>query len=166
MHMKVVRCTFKWPLLEQRVKELRKNGKTIVFTNGCFDGLHPGHLALLAFARDQGDYVIVGLNSDNSVRLLKGDDRPIHGVEVRAEALLHSGYVDTVVFFDMPSPLELICSLKPDVLIKGDDYLPEQIVGAQEVLANGGTVKIFQRIPGYSTSTLLANKNDKKKETK
>lgn len=164
--MKIIRHTFEWPSLLKEVETLRTSGKTTVFTNGCFDGLHPGHLALLAFVREQGDHVIVGLNSDKSVRSLKGEGRPLLYAEARATALLESGYVDTVVLFDMPTPLELICALKPDVLVKGNDYSMEQIVGAKEILSAGGSVKIFPRIPGYSTSKILARKNNKKTETK
>jgi D-glycero-beta-D-manno-heptose 1-phosphate adenylyltransferase len=164
--MKIVTNTSEWAALRQKIQKIKEGGKTLVFTNGCFDGLHEGHKALLSFARSQGDHVLVGLNSDSSVRALKGEGRPLYDATRRTRELLQSGYVDTVVLFDMPTPLDLICLIRPDVLVKGDDYSIETIVGAREVLQHGGIVRVFPRIPGYSTSDILHAQDKKNIETK
>ena len=163
--MKIVTNTSEWPALKREIKNIKEQGKTIVFTNGCFDGFHKGHQALLSFAKSHGDHVLIGLNSDNSVRRLKGPSRPLYDAETRARKLLQSGHVDTVVLFDTPTPLELICLVRPNVLVKGDDYNIETIVGAREVLQYGGVIRIFPRIPGYSTSEILQAQEEKKDET-
>jgi rfaE bifunctional protein nucleotidyltransferase chain/domain len=129
---------------------------SIVFTNGVFDLLHPGHVTLLETARALGDALIVGLNTDASVRRLgKGSDRPVNGQEARARVLAGLAAVDVVVLFDDDTPHDLVAELAPDVLVKGADYPRERIVGADLVEARGGRVVRVPIIPGYSTTQLL-----------
>ena len=129
-------------------------GKKIVFTNGCFDILHAGHIESLSQASEFGDILIVGLNSDDSVKRLKGDHRPIQNENNRATLLASLYMVDAVVLFKEDTPLELIKNILPDVLVKGGDYTPDSIVGAKEVIANGGNVEIIPLVPGLSTTNL------------
>jgi len=131
-------------------------GNKIVFTNGCFDLLHPGHIRYLADARDLGDYLVVGLNSDESLKRLKGENRPILNEKVRAEMLAALHVVDAVVLFSEDTPQELISYLKPDILVKGGDYTPATVVGAEVVTQNGGRVAIIPFEPGFSTTDLIA----------
>jgi rfaE bifunctional protein nucleotidyltransferase chain/domain len=139
-----------------RMISLRTSGKKIVFTNGCFDILHPGHVDYLAQARDLGDYLILGLNTDSSVRLLqKAPNRPVNNENSRALVLAGLASVDAIVFFDEKTPYELIDYLKPDVLVKGDDYQVEQIAGHDIVTANGGKVITVPLLSGYSTSAVI-----------
>ena len=133
-------------------KELNEK---IVFTNGCFDLLHKGHKDLLAKAATYGDILIIGLNSDKSVKLNKGDLRPIQNQKIRSRALLNSPHVDSVYFFDEKTPINLIHLIKPDVLVKGGDYKPEEIVGALEVKSWSGEVKIIPLTPGFSTTSQI-----------
>jgi len=135
--------------------EWRKNGLRIVFTNGCFDLLHPGHIDYLRQARELGDRLIVGLNDDASVRGLKGQIRPINPLGDRATMLRALRSVDMVVPFSEATPINLITTLLPDVLVKGGDYREEDIVGANEVRANGGDVVVVPFLEGYSSSTLI-----------
>ena len=127
-------------------------GKTIAFTNGCFDILHEGHIASLSAAAKEADYLIVGLNSDASVKQLKGDARPINNEQSRAIILQNLVVVDAVVIFTEQTPLTLISAILPDVLVKGGDYTTEQIVGAKEVIAAGGRVVINPIVEGFSTT--------------
>ncbi len=124
----------------------------IVFTNGCFDLIHLGHIDYLAKASDDGDVLIVGLNSDTSARGLKGPARPINNQDQRAMILASFQFVSAVVIFDEPTPLQLITTIQPDVLIKGGDYKPEDIVGYEVVKAKKGIVKTIEFLEGYSTS--------------
>ncbi len=133
----------------------RSLGKKIVFTNGCFDILHYGHLDLLARAADLGNILIVGLNSDASVKKLKGEDRPVNNEHDRAFQLASLLCVDAVYLFEEDTPQQLIETISPDVLVKGGDYTIDTIVGAQHVLQQGGAVEIIPFVPGYSTSSLL-----------
>jgi rfaE bifunctional protein nucleotidyltransferase chain/domain len=133
----------------------KRNGRRIVFTNGCFELLHPGHLRLLEQARAAGDALIVGLNSDASIQQLKGKGRPVWPEEKRAEILAAMECVDAVVIFDAPTPRELIARLLPDVLVKGDDWPLDQIVGREEVEAAGGKVVRVAVLQGYSTTAIL-----------
>jgi D-beta-D-heptose 7-phosphate kinase/D-beta-D-heptose 1-phosphate adenosyltransferase len=130
-------------------------GKTTAFTNGCFDILHQGHIFSLGQAAKEADYLIVGLNSDASVQRLKGPTRPINNTESRAIVISNLAIVDLVVVFEEDTPLELIKSLLPDVLVKGGDYTIDQIVGAKEVIASGGKVIINPIVEGYSTTGLI-----------
>lgn len=129
--------------------------KTIAFTNGCFDILHPGHIASLSEAAKVADILIVGLNSDASVRELKGPGRPINDEQSRALLLASISLVDAVVLFSDPTPLEMIKLIMPDFLVKGGDYKIEEIAGAREVLANGGKVLINPIVEGFSTTSLI-----------
>jgi len=122
----------------------------VIFTNGCFDIFHRGHLEILKYAKSLGDYLVVGLNSNHSVKLNKGDSRPINDQEDRKALLESLIYVDKVVIFDEETPLKLIKTVKPDIIVKGGDYTPEQVVGHE--LAE---VKIFERIDGYSTTKII-----------
>ena len=133
----------------------RKKGKKIVFTNGCFDILHYGHIKLLEAAKSKGDILIVGLNSDKSVKRLKGEGRPIQGERARAKILASLRAVDYVVIFNESTPLRLIKSIKPDVLVKGNDYKDKKVVGRKEVEGYGGKVYLFPIIKGYSTTRIL-----------
>jgi D-beta-D-heptose 7-phosphate kinase/D-beta-D-heptose 1-phosphate adenosyltransferase len=143
-------------VLSKTLAAKRLYGHKIVFTNGCFDLLHPGHLRYLAQARDLGNYLVIGLNSDDSVSRLKGPKRPIQKESIRAEMLAALHVVDAVVVFDEDTPLELISYLKPDILVKGGDYTPETVVGADVVTQYGGRVEIIQFEEGFSTTDLIA----------
>lgn len=135
---------------------LKKNeGKKIVFTNGCFDILHRGHVTYLNEARKLGDVLVIGLNSDNSVRKLKGPERPINNELDRGYVLSQLRSVDFVEIFDEPTPLSLINKVKPLVLVKGGDWKIDQIVGAKEVIANGGQVFSLNFVDGYSTTSVI-----------
>jgi rfaE bifunctional protein nucleotidyltransferase chain/domain len=133
----------------------KRNGRRVVFTNGCFDLLHPGHIRLLEQARALGDLLIVGLNSDASVRQLKGTGRPVLPERERAEILAALEAVDGVVIFDQLTPREVIAGLLPDVLVKGGDWPGDQIVGRAEVEAAGGHVVSIPVVQGYSTTEVL-----------
>jgi D-beta-D-heptose 7-phosphate kinase/D-beta-D-heptose 1-phosphate adenosyltransferase len=148
-------------LLVEKVDEARKQNRRIVFTNGCFDVLHKGHAYLLHQAAQHGDMLIVGLNSDGSVRALKGSERPINNLQDRAEMLSHLNTVDWVVAFEDETPLALIKALRPDVLIKGGDYNVDQIVGADYIQALGGEVKTIPIIEGYSTTKIINTMSNK-----
>jgi rfaE bifunctional protein nucleotidyltransferase chain/domain len=133
----------------------KRNGKRVVFTNGCFDLLHPGHVRSLEAARALGDVLIIGLNGDDSVRSLKGSGRPVIPAEERAEILASFECVDAVVIFDEFTPQRVIAALLPDVLVKGGDWPGNQIVGREEVEAAGGKVVLIDVVPGYSTTGIL-----------
>ena len=141
-------------LLEQAAA-LKRAGRRLVFTNGCFDLLHPGHIALLERARALGDALVVGLNSDRSLRELKGPARPLIPEQERAEVLAALAAVDFVTLFEEPTPRELVAVLLPDVLVKGSDWGPDNIVGRGEVEASGGRVVSAELEPGWSTSGIL-----------
>jgi D-glycero-beta-D-manno-heptose 1-phosphate adenylyltransferase len=133
----------------------KAEGKKIVFTNGCFDIIHLGHVDYLENARRLGDKLVVGLNSDNSVSRFKGPERPIQDENSRSRIMAAFQFVDLVVFFNEDTPLALISSLLPDILVKGSDYLAENIVGADVVKTNGGVVKTIDFVPGYSTTRIV-----------
>ena len=139
------------------VTSIRKTNKKIVFTNGCFDLLHKGHRDLIKQSLSFGDILIVGLNSDESVKRLKGEVRPIQNEVERKNALLNTGYVNEVYIFDDDTPLELIKLIKPDILVKGGDYTPNEIVGYEQVTSSGGEVKIVPLTPGFSTTATIEN---------
>ncbi|HUG55223.1 MAG TPA: D-glycero-beta-D-manno-heptose 1-phosphate adenylyltransferase [Vicinamibacteria bacterium] len=142
-------------LLEER-RGWKASGKAVVFTNGCFDLLHPGHVALFEAARAQGDVLVVGLNSDRSVRELKGEGRPLVPEGERAETLAALEAVDRVVVYDQDTPREVIAALLPDVLVKGADWALDAIVGREEVEGAGGRVARVEMLPGRSTTSLVA----------
>jgi D-beta-D-heptose 7-phosphate kinase/D-beta-D-heptose 1-phosphate adenosyltransferase len=129
--------------------------KTTVFTNGCFDLLHKGHVTYLEKARSLGDLLIVALNSDDSVRRLKGPERPLNSLEDRLEVIAALESVDFVTWFEEDTPLEVIRLLKPKILVKGGDWKPEQIVGSQDVISWGGKVKSLHYVPGRSTTEII-----------
>lgn len=135
---------------------LKIRGKTIAFTNGCFDILHEGHIFSLSAAAREADFLVVGLNSDVSTRALKGPERPVNREQSRALLLASLLMVDAVVLFDDSTPLEIIKMLRPDVLVKGGDYQPDQIAGAKEVVSWGGRVVINPLVEGYSTTGLIS----------
>jgi rfaE bifunctional protein nucleotidyltransferase chain/domain len=143
------------PGLQHQLRRWKLLGKTMAFTNGCFDILHRGHIASLSDAAREADYLVVGVNSDASTRRLKGPHRPINNQDSRALLLASLLMVDAVIIFDEDTPLELINAILPDVLVKGGDYTLEQIVGAKEVVAAGGKVVINPIVPGYSTTGLI-----------
>lgn len=137
------------------VRGWKATGQKVVFTNGCFDLLHLGHVDYLEKARNLGDKLVVGLNTDNSVSRFKGPERPLQDQNSRARVLASLQFVDLVVFFDEDTPLNLISELVPGVLVKGSDYLAENIVGAEVVKRNGGEVKTIDFVPGYSTTRIV-----------
>lgn len=141
--------------LRRRVAQWRFSGKTIAFTNGCFDILHAGHIASLSEAAKVADILIVGLNADSSVKGLKGPGRPVNNEESRALLLASLCMVDAVVLFSEPTPLELIKLVMPDFLVKGGDYKIEEIAGAREVLSAGGNVLINPIVEGFSTTSII-----------
>lgn len=137
------------------LKRWKKSGDTIVFTNGCFDLVHMGHVEYLSKAADMGDRLIIGLNSDQSVSRLKGSKRPY--IDVRARAFLLAGlfFVDAVIFFDEDTPDSMISQILPDILVKGNDYGIKEIAGHETVLSHGGKVETIALVPGYSTSSIV-----------
>lgn len=143
---------------EDRIADVRRRkerGERIVFTNGCFDILHKGHLSYLREAKKMGDVLVVGLNSDYSVKRLKGDERPINQLMDREMMLSALSFVDYVIPFEEDTPIKLIKAIVPDILVKGGDYKPEDIIGAEIVLRNGGQVKVIPFVEGYSTSGII-----------
>lgn len=140
----------------QQVAQWRLSSKKIAFTNGVFDILHQGHIFSLSQAAREGHYLVVGLNADASVKRLKGDSRPVNNEASRALLLASMIMVDAVVLFDEDTPLELIKSILPDVLVKGGDYTIEQVAGSKEVIANGGRVVINPILEGFSTTSIIA----------
>ena len=143
------------PTLKGKVSAWQSEGKKVVFTNGVFDLLHIGHITYMAKASELGDKLIIGLNSDSSVKRIKGDDRPVNDQDSRAALLAALFFVDAIVLFEEDTPLNLICNLLPDILVKGADYAVENIVGAKEVLANGGEVKTIDFVEGYSSTSII-----------
>jgi D-beta-D-heptose 7-phosphate kinase/D-beta-D-heptose 1-phosphate adenosyltransferase len=146
---------FTLPLLISEVKRWKLKNKSIVFTNGVFDILHKGHVASLTEAASFGDMLIVGVNSDASVKRLKGPERPLNDENARAHLLASLIITDAVIIFDEDTPLELIKTLLPDVLVKGKDYSIDQVAGGKEVIANGGEVKLATLIEGISTTAII-----------
>jgi D-beta-D-heptose 7-phosphate kinase/D-beta-D-heptose 1-phosphate adenosyltransferase len=147
--------------LVAEVHRRRLAGQKVVFTNGCFDLLHPGHVRLLRLAADMGDYLVVGVNSDASARRWKGPSRPINPAEARAEVLSALEAVDCVTVFDEDTPLELITAIRPDVLVKGGDYRPDQVVGRAEVEEAGGRLVLIPVAEGHSTTTIVRRARDR-----
>ena len=139
----------------KQLKEKQRNGCRVVFSNGCFDILHAGHVAYLKEARKMGDLLVIGVNTDASVKRLKGNRRPINPLADRMTLLAALEAVDFVVPFQEDTPLELIKKIEPDVLVKGGDYRVEEIVGAKEVFANGGEVKVLPFLEGRSTTNMI-----------
>ena len=140
--------------IQKQVLKWREENKKIVFTNGCFDIIHRGHVDYLSKAKDLGDILIIGLNTDQSVRNIKGNTRPIQDENSRAIILASMQFVDAIVFFSEPTPYTLIKEMQPDILVKGADYKKEDIVGYDIVSQRGGTVETIEFIEGYSTSNI------------
>lgn len=141
--------------LQLSISQWRGEGKKIVFTNGVFDLLHLGHITYLAKAAELGDKLVIGLNSDTSVKRIKGDDRPVNDQNSRAALLAALFFVDAVVVFQDDTPLNLVTTLMPDILVKGADYSIDHIVGANEVIANGGQVMTIDLVEGYSSTSII-----------
>lgn len=141
--------------INQFLATYRRENFKLVFTNGCFDLLHKGHLDLLSNAAGFGDKLFVGLNSDKSVKKLKGDSRPKQNERTRAQKLLELKYVNHVIIFEDLTPQKLIHTISPDVLVKGGDYKKSEIVGAKHVISSGGVVKIVPLTPGFSTTSII-----------
>ncbi len=143
--------------LKAKIESWQSQGEKVVFSNGCFDILHLGHIDYLEQASQLGDRLVIGLNSDQSVQELKGPSRPVNSEEARARILAALGFVDGITIFSEETPQELIDLLLPDILVKGADYNIENIVGAKTVLANGGEVKTIELVEGYSTTNIIKN---------
>ena len=138
-----------------QVREWQRAGQLVVFTNGCFDLIHMGHVDYLEKARLLGDRLVIGLNTDDSVSRFKGPERPLQDQQSRARVLAAMQFIDLVVFFDDDTPLNLISELLPNILVKGSDYLADNIVGADVVKKNGGVVRTIDFVPGYSTTRIV-----------
>jgi D-beta-D-heptose 7-phosphate kinase/D-beta-D-heptose 1-phosphate adenosyltransferase len=143
------------PSLLHRVASWRLTGHTIAFTNGCFDILHEGHIYSLMQAAKEADYLIVGVNSDSSIQKLKGKNRPVNSLHARLLVLASLVMVDALISFEEETPLQLITSIKPNVLVKGGDYTFDEVVGAKEVTEMGGQVIMHPLMPGFSTTNII-----------
>jgi len=143
------------PELKRLIAGWKALGKKVAFSNGCFDILHEGHISALTQAAKEGDYLVIGVNSDASTKRLKGPNRPVNNEHSRALLLASLIMVDAVIIFEEDTPLELISAIMPDVIVKGGDYTLEQIVGAKEVIANGGRVVINSIKEGFSTTGII-----------
>jgi rfaE bifunctional protein nucleotidyltransferase chain/domain len=141
--------------LKASIAKWQSEGKKIVFTNGVFDLLHIGHITYMAKAAELGDKLVIGLNSDSSVKRIKGEDRPVNDQNSRAALLAALFFVDAIVVFEDDTPINVITTLMPNILVKGADYSIENIVGAKEVIANGGEVKTIDFVEGYSSTSII-----------
>jgi len=141
--------------LKASISQWQSEDKKVVFTNGVFDLLHIGHITYMAKAAELGDKLVIGLNSDSSVKRIKGEDRPVNDQNSRAALLAALFFVDAIVVFEEDTPINIITTLMPDILVKGADYSIENIVGAKEVLAIGGEVKTIDFVEGYSSTSII-----------
>jgi len=141
--------------VKKEIEALKAQGKQVVFTNGCFDLLHPGHIRYLYAAREMGDYLVVAVNTDRSVKTIKGANRPIQSQDERTEILAALSFVDAVVLFDEDNPLKVIQLLVPNVLVKGGDWTEDKIIGADVIKQAGGVVRSLPFETGYSTTALI-----------
>tara|TARA_B110000444_G_scaffold249893_1_gene275597 strand:- start:857 stop:1336 length:480 start_codon:yes stop_codon:yes gene_type:complete len=157
--MNIKYCNVK--ILKKKIDSLKKNNLKIGFTNGCFDLLHKGHIKLLVAAKKSCDFLVVAINSDDSVKLLKGKNRPIDKEKVRVEKLSKVNEVDLITIFSENTPEKIIFEIIPDVLIKGADYKKNEIIGVDIVLKNGGEIKIVELIQGVSTTKIINFQNQK-----
>ena len=148
---------FKQDQLIEHLKKIRNNNLIIGFTNGCFDLLHKGHLSLLSHAKKNCDFLIVGLNSDISVKLLKGENRPIENESIRLKKLSIIKDVDALIVFEEETPLQIINRILPDILFKGADYKFKEVIGSKSVINNGGKVELIEILEGFSTTNSLKN---------
>lgn len=137
------------------ISKIDISDKKVVFTNGCFDILHLGHLRLLKKASQMGDVLVLGLNTDTSIKILKGEERPINNQNYRSEMLEYFDFIDYIILFENETPLELIIKLKPDILVKGGDYKEEEIVGHEFIKRNKGKVVVFDLLEGLSSTSIL-----------
>lgn len=137
------------------VSKIDISDKKVVFTNGCFDILHLGHLRLLKKASQMGDVLVLGLNTDTSIKILKGEERPINNQNYRSEMLEYFDFIDYIILFENETPLELIIKLKPDILVKGGDYKEEEIVGHEFMKRNKGKIVVFDLLEGLSSTSIL-----------
>jgi len=153
--MKSTDKIFSLSQLQEQVQQWRDQGSKIVFTNGCFDLLHLGHVDYLEKAKQLGDKLVLGLNTDASISRIKGPSRPLQDEMSRARIMASLLFIDAVVLFDDDTPLELIKAVQPDILVKGDDYAVTQIVGHEVVTARGGEVKTVPLVKGYSTTNIV-----------
>ncbi|MDX5419932.1 MAG: D-glycero-beta-D-manno-heptose 1-phosphate adenylyltransferase [Hymenobacteraceae bacterium] len=151
---------FTLPQLQDQLQAWRAQGQKIVFTNGCFDILHLGHVDYLEKSRQLGDKLVLGLNTDASISRIKGPSRPLQDEMSRARVMASLLFVDAVVLFDDDTPLELIKAVQPDILVKGDDYAIENIVGQDVVTARGGEVRTVPLVKGYSTTNIVKKIED------
>jgi rfaE bifunctional protein nucleotidyltransferase chain/domain len=156
----ILQKIFKLYSLKEQIKVWKKQGYKIVFTNGVFDILHVGHISYLAKASELGNKLILGVNANDSVKRLKGPTRPVNDQGCRAMILASLFFVDAVVIFEEDTPLDLIVNLKPDILVKGADYSIDKIVGAKEVISNGGSVKTIYFVDGFSSSFIIKKIQD------
>ncbi len=154
-HQSIINKIYSPDNISQILAYWQFKGKKVVFTNGCFDVLHLGHAEYLSKAADLGDILIVGLNTDASVKRLKGENRPINPENARAFLLASLRVVDAVIFFDENTPYNLIKLIQPDILVKGNDYKPEDIVGYDILMAKGGEVKTIELVEGFSSSLII-----------
>lgn len=145
----------KFDELRKYINLWKSNREKIVFTNGCFDLLHKGHLDLLRSAKKFGDRLIIGLNSDESIKRIKGEKRPYQTQNIRATSLLETTLASAITIFNQDTPIKVIKKINPDILVKGSDYETSNVVGADFVIRNGGKVKIIELTPGYSTTKLI-----------
>ncbi|GAB2685500.1 D-glycero-beta-D-manno-heptose 1-phosphate adenylyltransferase [Mucilaginibacter koreensis] len=152
---RILNKIFTLPQLKEQVTKWKGEGCRIVFTNGCFDLLHTGHITYLAKAAELGDKLVIGLNADQSVQRLKGPNRPVNNEQSRSLLLAAMLFTDAIVVFDEDTPYEVITTLLPDILVKGGDYTIDKIVGAPEVQANGGEVKTINFVEGYSSTSII-----------
>ena len=148
---------FNKEMLVKHLNDLKKKGCLIGFTNGCFDLLHEGHLSLLSKSKKKCDYLIVGLNSDKSIKLLKGNDRPIDNVSIRLRKLSNINEVDALIIFTEVTPFSIINDLSPNILFKGGDYKDKEVIGAESVINNGGSVEFIDILEGFSTTNIIKN---------
>jgi len=143
--------------LKEHINDLRKSKITIGFTNGCFDLLHKGHLSLLSKSKEKCDYLIIGLNSDSSVKLLKGNERPVDNESIRVEKLSDVIDVDAIIIFTEETPLKIIKELLPNIIFKGADYSNKHVIGLDIVIKNGGRVEFIDILDGFSTTNIIMN---------
>ena len=144
-------------ILLERISKIRKSNKIIGFTNGCFDLLHKGHLLLISESKKKCDFLIIGLNSDTSIKDIKGKDRPYEKEIKRIENLELNSNVDAIILFNDKTPLNLIKKISPNILIKGADYIDKTVIGSEYIANNGGKVEFVEILPGYSTTNIIKN---------
>ena len=146
--------------LSEHLKKIKANKLIVGFTNGCFDLLHAGHLSLLSKSKKKCDFLIVGLNSDSSVKLLKGKDRPVENLSIRLNNLSKITDVDALIVFNSVTPLKIINEILPDILFKGADYKDKDVIGSKSVIENGGKIQFIDLLEGFSTTNIIKNSSN------